>query len=684
MKTKLLTTSPMKRGLLCFALGTFTGLVTNPAIAQQWVATYDFSDPVKGYSTEIATGAIGAPEASVMAGTIYNYNGNQKKIHYLFPGLNGGINASVEIDDPNYEEERPVDIASNGVAAGATFYITCQARPAAGNGNDRILIVAVDVWGNLVDDAIAIHPMASNEGMYPLHSIYHPNGHLYICGFITDNNTGLPAEPGYLGYDHKKSFVLKYDPVTKTVVNNIVINTTYLNQNAAKDDFDMAMRLVKKSNDDIFVTGGVNNVKLNSLSASELYHSGTMNIVLDQNLNLVNESHFANGYEVTYAGDEFGIGMVEDPGDPNKNYIIGNYFYRNTGVASSFGLDAFGGFLNATWVDQNFNHTNSGTSRYRFAGYDYAWALQTLPSNTAPGNGGVTLLIPGMQTNEWCGTYSNDDIRPFLFDVELNCNTSLGNITGYFNQWTTYRTQTGTGALGAGADNYAQMGEGLANVMWNPTFAARNSSVDHVVMSAPRQHFPSLPWSGNRLRLKRIKAEFDDLETPDCTPNYNTEFAGSGCVGTFDYQQVYDIGYPANPVTTSYGMLNYSMATTPMANLLTGAYGYSQDFCYVGNTVHKPTGLGHMKARSTATYFYPNPAHKEAMLSLGKDVKEDANLRVVLMNIYGQMVSELYAGTALSLIEHNVMQLPDVAAGLYIIAVSADGMTLHQQKLYIQ
>lgn len=109
-----------------------------------------------------------------------------------------------------YSDQRAVDIASDG---NGHFYITALGRQSTSGGGDRVLIFEVDATGVVLNN-YEVASSNSYEGLYPLHSIYHTNGQLYICGYMTQNSTQFPAEPSFAGYGSKYGFVIRVDPVT--------------------------------------------------------------------------------------------------------------------------------------------------------------------------------------------------------------------------------------------------------------------------------------------------------------------------------------------------------------------------------------------------------------------------------------------------------------------------------------
>lgn len=110
------------------------------------------------------------------------------------------------------------------------------------------------------------------------------------------------------------------------------------------------------------------------------------------------------------------------------------------------------------------------------------------------------------------------------------------------------------------------------------------------------------------------------------------------------------------------------------------------DFKYLNNSSYnfKPTDVNEVVAKSTGFKLYPNPATKEVNVSLANTVADDAQVSVQLVNMYGQLVSGLYNGKASDLNANKSLQLPDVATGIYMVQIVADGQMVYNEKLVIE
>ena len=82
--------------------------------------------------------------------------------------------------------------------------------------------------------------------------------------------------------------------------------------------------------------------------------------------------------------------------------------------------------------------------------------------------------------------------------------------------------------------------------------------------------------------------------------------------------------------------------------------------------------------------IYPNPANQAIKIYLGTGVASDNAVKITLMNMYGQVMTELYNGGAFELKVNNSLQLPSVAAGVYIVQVYVNDVPTHTERLTIQ
>ena len=204
----------------------------------------DFSDPTVSFQ--------------VLAGTVYPSVG-LPSIHFIAQNYAGGIVTSTSYKEPN-RELRSVDIAAMDKL---NIFITAQhIDKISGVGIYKILLLKVDIFGNLLSEQIIESPLLHNGTDYseiiPLNS-YLFNNQLYICGFITTNNLST-SELNWGPQDTRKAFVLRYDPVSQTVTNAMTYDYTFTPTGGLTQDYDMALRIQKLSNGNLFVTGSANTV----------------------------------------------------------------------------------------------------------------------------------------------------------------------------------------------------------------------------------------------------------------------------------------------------------------------------------------------------------------------------------------------------------------------------------------
>lgn len=664
-----------------YAIPVLLALLLSPHLifAQTNTVIHHFFTDTKLYSTLVAPNAPNFPNETVMVGTShYAYGVN--KLHFLHINDNQAVVSSKELNFTTYSsmgtDLRAVDVVYDGVINTLypyRYYVISQARPPA--GQDAIIISKHDIDGNPVMPAMVIYSNIIGEQLYPLNAILHSNGQLYICGYVTDNSTHLPAEPGYFGYDHKKGFVIQVDPLTDAVVAAVSINTSYTFPNAATDDFDMAMSMTELKNGNIFVAGGVNNVQPSALPPFEEYHSGSMNIVMDPALNVLSDNHFAADYQNGSQGDEYSVGLMHD-NFFNYQYVLSNLFGTVPGSQtfdprpSFFCISAMPSFT-----------PGAGPSRWRFHGFDYAWGLQTFKINDN------RMIIAGLETNDWCGGSggSNDNVRPFLFDIGVNYNTFTGAHGCVAVKWVTYESQTGTGNYTSYPNSDFWLGGGMQNLAWRPQFADRATNADDIILNAA-----SWNTSSNLLNLKSIRVEgnwaFPDyLRDANCSGSdhvsYSTDM--SNCVPfPFVDDAILPIGYPQNPVNKTYSNLNLNW----FYEILDVKHFTQSDLpCnYGGGPYYKPASVTSVNNNGAVRVkLYPNPATNEITLQL-EGINEDAAVHAELMNMQGQIAGELYYGRAGALATGRKMHLPEVAAGAYMVKIWNGEQLLSQQKLIIQ
>lgn len=675
MKKNLFLRTGANAAFLC-------ALLVAKSNAQTQTTVYDMANDVKHYSVENVLDPIvpGDVDEKVMAGTIYDFGtAGNNAIHFMTVQGDGTVLVSKYFDDPMYDQERVVDIVSDRAPGyPSTYYIISLARhPQVGTppiGNDEIRITAVDVNGNQIGNSIILTD--NGRSVYPLNAIYHSDGHIYICGYFTQNYTNLPQQPSFGDPDQKRGFVLKFNFATPTfTVGAIGINTATTvpwGPGTPTEDYDIAMRLTELSNGNIHVTGSVNDIKWNGVT--EVYGSATMNLVIDQNLAVINDNHFTN----VNGGYEYGMGLVEDPAN-SQYYVLGNDFTHTTGMGAYAGYDPEPTKLWVTRLDNNFDPvlTPGTNSRYSFTGFNAAWGLQTLESAGTPSNPAFRrFVIAGLQNAEHCsGVTIAPDVHPFLYDLEVDF-TAAGGISANFINWVSYNNLTATG--GGAPNGYQNLGGGLSNYAWNPQFAARLSTANDIVMSIPKWNAPN-----KLLNLKSVKADFSSFLEPNC-PNSTTQYDGlTPCVTAPFYEEVAGNNYtpPPGMGEYSYVIKQYGpLSTVPtVSNPVTADYNVNSSLCDFGNRNYK-TGISQTGTRKGLN-VYPNPATDKITVALPHEAHTAGALKLQLTNIYGQVVSVLYEGNYASFRE--TMSLPVLPTGTYLLSVYTDGKSIGNVKISI-
>ncbi|MBN8669319.1 MAG: T9SS type A sorting domain-containing protein [Chitinophagales bacterium] len=611
---------------------------------------------------------------------------------------------------------------------------------------DHITVMRVDEAGNIIGvvrDIFDRTPVGGIDGynLYATHSLYKEFGSplkkiLYICGYTTHQWSTYPFNPTF-AHD-KKSFVIALDADpdnTSTYLTPIASRTfdyeagVVPNPNESKKwyDYDIAMRMqwlnVSGYPNHLFVTGSVNGFQNNGGGSPQFdyYRSGVMNFILDPlSLAIVQEHPYMSQGPIEPAGDnEYGVALWEDDPTTGSYFMVGNKFkHEGRYVNGGWRIDPWGfdPRPDGIWVNQvsNFVLGPSG-SNWRSVKNKKLWVTQMLPTRyNGVGLGGgqnpaVTsnFLIAGMQA-EALGTGftdvpSDNNVNAFIADVSLDytsANTNIQDVQfSLFGKmgfgWPTFTCNTGTGIVGTDANNFYTLGGGLANIMWYHNFTVRyctntgtsRATPDDIMLVAPkmmdhpyRSNHPNYGTTDRYLGIKHIHVEaeaydygFWDLEWGNSCglePKSNV---------TLDAENVTTIS-PCIDGTLDLDFRDITVAVDTLEIL------YNVPCAYEGNEPSYKTGTTSVAAKRnvvSATKIYPNPANEEVRIDIAKEIADETAVKVVLTNIHGQVISELYNGTAKGTAGKS-MRLPQVATGLYIIHVYSNNTMIHQQKLSIQ
>lgn len=746
----------------------------------------NFFSSVKGFSTEMV---VGSNDESIMAGTMYDNDGNfgYPVFVHLSPGGNINSNGIMtdypdilpnsinglpfqSYDHPDYYDERVVDVVVGGVINSVqTYFIIVAARqdPAVfgAAARDKIRVIAVDYegtpnpvffGGNYHIEYEDTRTSPGEHGLYPVHGMYksgvpgggNTNDILYICGYVTQTNTTGSATPPTTipnpatspGLEAPKAaFVMNIDATPGPTIGfvNYYRNYDYTPVVAATQpfdpyDFDMAVRMTPLSANytnyiapgHIHVTGSVNSVTgaTNGITPGGWYvnRSATMNMVIDQwDLSVQNSGHFISTHMNSdgMGRSEYGVGFIENTYFNTglsawrcDNYIVSNLYEGYPGGYAQWitpnASPDFPQLFNIRPDVMTITHTGSlgitatlpNPSHQQRLKTDIGWALHVLESTKTTTSGSLsarTMLVAGMtRTNYdpnnpfiWA---SDNNILPWLFDADVEF-TSPGNIVGATQfvpipstqDMRIYNNQAGTSNPTLTFD-YLHMGNNLSSVLFGPTFANRTDNTRNIVFNAPRVYEDpqGMVIPVKSLGLKTSFADkFSDIYTPTCnwhvSPGPHAEDI-----------QPYNEGVTFTVSTNDYASdIWWTLGghLLPVNNVV-----YHRGDCYGtsgydtwNQPVYKQGNVSVLSRKAPVTTVFPNPATTEVNVSLAKDIADDATVKVVLSNMHGQVVKELYNGEALA-IGNTSLSLPQVATGLYIVQVFSNGAIVHQQKLSIQ
>ncbi len=616
--------------------------------------------------------------------------------------------------------------------------------PFAGTSyKDHITVMRVDQEGNVIGPvkdiydqtpgtSININLQTDGYNLYPTHSLYR-NKVLYICGYTTWQWSTFPYNPGFV--HDKKAFVMALDADpdnTGTYLTPIASATfDYLpgivpdpNDSKKLYDYDIAMRMQwiegPNNTDNLFVTGSVNGEQNNSNGNATYthYRSGIMNLILDPStLSIVQEHPYMSQGPIESEGDnEYGVALWEDDPTTHRYFMVGNKFKHET--RSAFGgayIDPYGfdPRPDGIWVNQVSSLVlGPSGSNWRSVKGKKLWLTQILPTrNTSVRSPQIIgdaskFLVAGMQAEPLATGFtdvpSDNNVNAFIADMGLdyinplttdkNAMLSLNGVLG----WPTFTTNTGTGIVGTNANNFYTLGGGLANIMWYHNFTARNylklsspqDGMDDIVLVAPKMMdhvykstHPKYGTSDRYLGIKHIHVGAE---------NYDYGYWDGVFGGFCGRENKSDVTMNAENVTTlspcvvgsltlNTRDISVAVDTLELLHNVPCAYEGGSEPSYKTGT----TSVAAKRNVVSATKVYPNPANDEVSIDIAKEIADDAAVKVVLTNIHGQVISELYNGNTKGTAGKK-MKLPQVATGLYIIHVYSNNTMIHQQKLSIQ
>lgn len=699
---------------------------------------------VHGYSTE----AIPGTTLAVMAGTLgmtdgvgsSNYGGGVPHIMIVDQNADvdtgGAFVASATIRHQDYEAVRVIDVALDN---NNDILLTCWVRRGSlalvrGDGTpepaaplsstiaptdrDFIKIFKINyddaepektftnagaimfekiIWDNGAIGDLDIY----GRSWYPTHTAYKeysdgngPQERLYICGYHTfyDSRYGNESryqQPTYA--DDKDAFVIAFDVVDEVIKHAKYFNSLSVSAISAPNpvvDYDMAMRIRPITNngtDYLYVTGSVN--AQTGILNTGFVRSAVMNLVLDTNMSIVADNPFIiSGNMDGYGENEYGVDIVfNTEQNTNDFHIVSNTFESSIGVSADPELNAINPYsINVTYIENNYipfagtRVFSNSTSSQR------EWAIHVLPTDVTTVNGGDNrFMIVGMMANNRCvlaggGVSSMNNMNPFFADVQFydpygGSNFDAATHSGNFGYVYKNRSSTNT---------YNTIVGNIGNIFSNPTFAAKPSATSNFVYF----NTPKYELGFNTLGLK---IGFDDISNPNgsgtggttnnstcgfvtCTPAFNDENIETGLTVSV-----------ATPTTAIDAEESYLVDEYP------AWYGD----CHFEDMSHPsyPTWQGYKPGKPTAinsitnnklTTVYPNPANTVVHVQPADDVTGD--IKVVLVNMFGQHISTMYDGKAEKINANVSLQLPQVATGLYMVQIYNNGQRIHNEKLSIQ
>ncbi len=623
-----------------------------------------------------------------MAGTINP--GEEGMIHFLNVDGQGSVNAQKIFSFDS--EHRVVSLLQYDPES---YYIVALQRDNPGNVDerDRIRLLRVYANGTLVDNRTieSAVPSGSSDytNMYPMHAI-ELNGLLYICGYITREWSTAPAYPDYTGDLNKKVFVLSYNPITNTLLNIVTLDGTFTPPPPLPppNDFDIAMRLIPLPSGRIYVTGSCNIVRAEApcsppYQQSGVFASGTLNMIVDQSLNVVMPNKpIAELYGPETYG-EYGLSIIPNPDQGVGGYfLMGNTFTTNSNAP---GFNPVEPRLTLTYLDNNFDLPTGGGVKQRLtvANEDYSWGLHTLPSYSGPDN----FLIAGMQTNSVCFDDedplkpSYDHYSPFLTEVTPSWDGVDLSGTA-FNYWNIFLTQFGTGPMSQ-PNSYHRLGGGLSNNLWQPIFACRRtigaSVSNNIGISAPS-------WN-DELRRLNFRFIYADrfANVPDC-PESVRECTPDAFHNVEVFHPFYD-GTPAacSSVVGAWQLLlngqyliaghQVSLTQYPISEF--GIELHEEIDCVASGGTFKKTNQA---LTSFEPNIFPNPANNHINLEL--DRTDIEFIEVSLSDQTGRVIANLFKVAYAAYT--GQLSLPEVAPGLYLLTVRTDDQKPRQFKLIIQ
>lgn len=639
----------------------FTALLALTGVAQPSAAqiteerTHAHSYDVKNYAID----KIATMDLCVLAGTIFDPGGTEDHsinlmITQNFPAMIGNTIVNKQYDDPGFDE-RAIGVHYINDDPNNIVVVASRRDLTGPIPETNIEILRTDGSGSLQPSFLVRDPNGNND-MHPMGTLAVGND-LYICGYMTA--AGI-AVPDYR--TTKQVFVVKVDLGSNTVAG---CNTWDYNYSGLEYDYDMAVRMKLLSNGNIYVTGSCSGYYTGTTPPpywdpmSAGYYCATLSLFIDANLNTVSDKPFSEFRPIyggwpspdVVAGGEYGNDIVED-------LSTGGYFvFGNTYVAYYSDPNPTLQFFTITYINGQTLVPGTLRNRYRGPDFDYAWGIEV-----EQGNSQGWFVLSGVQTSR--NGFSNppypttmDNINPFLAELRPTYfGGSMGLATNY---WNTILSNEGTGTISLYPNNYYELGGFNSHIAWSPRNTTRGFDwTNDIFLSAPIWN----PNGLNKLNMKTIRTNpIGQVECPD-------EEASPGGV-------VYDA-----PQSISGAESGFFAEENQLASVV--EFDFNADIFECSSSgIFKPTGINTRQAGLSALTIIPNPAHEFIGITLEGDFGNDARFSILLTDMTGRHVADLYHGNQAGLKQIN---LPSLAKGLYLVKVQSTSGKFKSQLLTIQ
>ncbi len=602
----------------------------------------------------------------VMAGTIFDPAGaDDNSINMLvtenFPGVIGNTITNRQFDDPNYDE-RAIGVHYVQGRTEDIVVVASRLDLAGGTDETNIEILRMDDQGNLSGSFI-VRDRNNRIDLHALSTLLVEDD-LYICGYTTDIGT-----PVHDYRTRKEVFVVRFNLSSNTVTNSQTFDYDYPGM---EYDYDMAtrMKLLDRTGY-IYVTGSTSGNYVNTpppnwdpLSAG--YYCATLSLVLDRDLNTMSDVPFSE-FKPIYGGwpspdrltaGEYGFDIVEDAGS-------GGYFvFGNTYVGYHPDPNPLLQFFTITYIDQQWRVPGTLRNRFRGPNFDYAWGI-----GVEKGNNSGWFVLNGVETDRYwqntSGPYSwlptsMDNINPFL--TEIRPDYSTGALTVGSNYWSIILSTDGTGARFTYPNNYYDLGGFKSHIAWSPRSLTRGFDwTNDMFLSSPVWNHDGY----NKLNMKTIRTNPNGRMLNDCPYDYTYTLAGV----TYDTYESVDGDRTNSDFAEE---VSYSEPESDFNP------NYIVD-CR-GTGIYKPTGIGTVNAGDYRFTISPNPAHESVAVVLEGDSGQENTFEVILTDMAGRHVANLYKGGKAGL---EKIALPQLAPGSYLISVSGRESGKLQSRLLI-